>query len=61
MKGYLKYSGIGFQMIVIIGLGTWAGVKLNDYFGYEKPIITAIAVLVSIILAMYYVFRQVTR
>lgn len=61
MKGYLKYSAIGFQMIVIVGLGSWGGKELNDYLGYEKPIITTAGALSSIFIAMYFVYRQVTK
>ena len=48
-------------MFVIIGLGTWGGVELNNYMGYEKPIVTAIAAMTSIFVAMYFVYRQVTK
>ena len=60
-KSYLKYSGIGLQMFVIIALGIWGGMKLNDYLGYEKPIVTAISALVSIFIAMFYVYSQVRK
>ena len=57
----LKYSGMTFQMFVIIGLGIWGGMKLNDYFGFEKPILTAASALVSILVAMIYVIKQVKK
>ena len=60
-NAYIKYAGISGQMITIIGLGTWGGIELNSYLGYEKPIITAICAISSIFLAMYYVFRQVSK
>ncbi|HIO66972.1 MAG TPA: AtpZ/AtpI family protein [Flavobacteriales bacterium] len=61
MKDYVKYTGIGLQMFVIILLGSWGGKELNDYLGYKQPVITATAALLSIFLAMYYVFRQVRK
>jgi hypothetical protein len=48
-------------MFIIIILGILGGMKLNSYFGFEKPILTAIAALVSVILSMIYAFRQVTK
>jgi len=60
-KAYLKYSGIGLQMFVIIALGTWGGIELNSYLGYEKPIITAMAALFSIFISMFHVYRQVKK
>jgi len=55
VKDYVKYTGIGLQMFVIILLGSWGGKELNDYLGYKQPVITATAALLSIFLAMYYV------
>ena len=49
------------QMAVIIALGIWIGIKLNDYFGYDKPVITAAAALLSIFIAMFSVFNQVKK
>jgi len=48
-------------MFVIIALGIWGGMKLNDYLGYEKPIVTAISALGSIFIAMFYVYNQVRK
>ena len=30
MKGYAKYSALGFQMIAIIGIFTYAGYKIDE-------------------------------
>ena len=49
------------SMFIIIILGILGGMKLNSYFGFEKPFITAIAALLSVILSMIYAFRQVTK
>ena len=36
-----KYSGMAFQMGITIALGTWGGIKLDDYFGFKKfPVFT---------------------
>ena len=60
-NAYMKYSGIGLQMFIIIILGILGGMKLNSYFGFEKPYITAISALFSVILSMIYAVRQVTK
>ena len=61
INNYIKYSGIGMQMFAIIGMGCYGGVKLNAYLELDKPYITAIVSLLSILLAMMYAFRQVQK
>lgn len=61
INSYARYSGIAIQMIVIIGLGSWGGMKLdeaypNDYYAY-----TLIFSLGSVALAMYMVIKQVAN
>ncbi len=59
LNSYTKYSGLGLQMIIIIGGGCYAGYKLDDYFkNTETPIYTIILSLVSIALAMYVVLKD---
>lgn len=55
---YFKYSGIAFQMAAIIGLGTFGGVKLDEYFALESPIFTAVLSLTSVIAAMWYALKD---
>jgi hypothetical protein len=58
---YIKYSSVGIQMFAIVGLGSYGGVKLNTYFGFEKPYLTVVISLVSIVFSMIYAYRQVQR
>lgn len=61
VNAYVKYSGVGIQMFGIIFLGIWGGLKLSEYLGYEKPYLTMALALISIILAMWNAYRQVTK
>ena len=49
---------MAFQMIAIIGVITFIGVKVNDYFGAEPPYITAIFALLSIFAALYLTLKD---
>ncbi|KOY86231.1 hypothetical protein AD998_08795 [bacterium 336/3] len=56
VKGYAKYSGIAFQMIVSIGLAVWLGMYLDERQKLSQPwwtlgltTMTVIAVMISII------------
>lgn len=35
-NSYLKYAGVGFQMIAIIGIFCFLGIKLDAYFKTEN-------------------------
>ncbi len=58
LKSYAKYSGIAFQMAAIIFIGTFGGYKLDEYFGFEKHIITLVLSLLSVVLAIYIVIKD---
>jgi hypothetical protein len=49
----LKYSGMAFQMAVIISLGVFGGVKLDGYLNLNIPIFTLILSLLSVGVAIY--------
>lgn len=53
----MKYSNIAFQMIIIIGAGTYGGVTLDEYYE-TKPVITIILSLFSIFTALYLVLKD---
>jgi len=52
---------MAFQMGATIGLGSWAGVKLDEKFETESKIFTIILSLFSVGVAMYLVIRDVTK
>ncbi len=61
VKPYLKYSGLAFQMIGILGVAAWAGMKLDEKMGNKNPWYTMVLMLVAVIAAMYMVIKSVTK
>ena len=59
LNTYAQFSGIGFQMIAIIGLGVYFGVKLDEKIPNKYKLFTIILSLSSIGIALYNVIRQV--
>ena len=53
LNDYAKYSGIAFQMGIIIFAGVLGGKKIDEYFSLETPIFTLILSLLSVGLAIY--------
>ena len=56
---YARYSGIGLQMLGTIGLGTYAGVKLDEWQNNQIPGWTLALSLLSIGAALYHFIKQV--
>lgn len=55
--GYIKYSGIASQMMIIICAGVFGGLKLDEYC-QTKPIFTAILSVISVLFAIYYSIKD---
>ena len=60
-KNYAKYSSIGIQMLVIILIGVFGGVKLDEWIAWEFPVFTIIFSILSVFLAIYYVTRDLLK
>jgi ATP synthase protein I len=58
---FLRFSNLGIQMGVIIGLSAWGGMKLDEHFQTKKPYITIVLSLLGIGTALYVVIRDVTK
>jgi len=58
LENYTKYSSIALQMAVIIGLGVFGGVRLDQWINWKIPVFTVILSLASVTLAIYYVVRD---
>ena len=55
---YMKYSGMAFQMLIILALGTYLGVKLDEYFQLETPYLAALFAILSLFIAFYITLKD---
>lgn len=60
-KSYAKYSSIALQMLVIILIGVFGGVKLDKWIAWDFPVFTTIFSILSVFLAIYYVTRDLLK
>ncbi|MGI4021278.1 MAG: AtpZ/AtpI family protein [Janthinobacterium lividum] len=58
MNNYIKYSGMGFQMIVILGIFSFTGYKIDQYLHHQVQWVTAIMALTGIFVSLYIVFKS---
>ncbi len=55
----MRFSGMGFQMITVILLSTWGGMKLDAYWGFEKPWMTISLILIGVMGSMFILIKGV--
>ena len=58
---FLYFSGMGFQMIAIIGVFAYVGYRIDQAKGNEKPIFTAVFSLLGVGLSLYSVIKSILR
>lgn len=54
----LKYSGMAFQMGIIIWIGTFLGQKADAHFQMESPYLAALGALIGLFAAFYLIFKD---
>ncbi|WP_299127115.1 AtpZ/AtpI family protein [uncultured Winogradskyella sp.] len=59
LNSYVLFSGIAIQMVVIICVGTFSGVKLDDYYPNDHNLFTLCFSLGSVILSIIFVIRRI--
>lgn len=55
---YLKYSGLAFQLAIVIGFSFWLGMKVDKYVGTEQPIFTILFILLAFSGFMYKLYKE---
>lgn len=58
LNDYARYSNLAFQMIVILGLGVWGGIKIDDWLNLSFPLFTVVLSFAAVLLAIYTGLRD---
>jgi ATP synthase protein I len=58
LNNYARYSGLAFQMVIIILAGTFGGIQLDKWVKFKFPVFTVVLSLGSVLLAMYIVLKE---
>lgn len=61
LSNYAKYSSLAFQMVAIILLGVFGGIKLDDWLDLKFPVFTVVLSLLATGAAMYYGIKDFLR
>jgi len=60
-NSFIKYSGLGVQMLVTLGVGAWLGLKLDQYFNLKFPVFLLTFVFVLFGGLMYQLYRTLNK
>jgi len=51
---------MAFQMVIIIGLGVFGGIKLDKWLHMRFPLFTLLLSLIAVALSIYYMIKDLT-
>jgi len=55
---FIRYSSLAFEMIVIMGIGTWSGILIDDWLELGFPVFTLVLMILSVVGAIYHAIRK---
>jgi len=61
VNNYVKYSGMVFQLAIVIGLGVWGGRSLDKYLELKFPAFTLILLFVALFAGMYWTLKDLIK
>lgn len=58
LDDFIKYSGIAFEMIVIIVAGVFLGYKTDMWLSINYPVFTILFLVLSVLASIYHTIRK---
>lgn len=58
MNSLLRYSGLGFEMLAIIGMFIFLGIKIDEWLNLNH-VFTIILSMLSVFAALFYALRKI--
>ncbi|NNE32388.1 MAG: AtpZ/AtpI family protein [Winogradskyella sp.] len=59
LNSYARYSGLVIQMVAIICIGTFIGIKLDEHFPNKNNLYTLFFTLAFVIASIVFVIRRI--
>jgi len=58
LDDFIRYSNMAFEMIAIMGIGTWSGILIDDWLELGFPVFTLVLMILSVVGAIYHAIRK---
>ncbi len=56
----MKYAAVGTQMMVLMGLGVWGGLKLDEKLA-TSPLFLVLFPVIALFVSLYQLYRQLVK
>ncbi|MBK8289617.1 MAG: AtpZ/AtpI family protein [Flammeovirgaceae bacterium] len=60
-NSFLRYGGLGIQMLATLGVGAWLGLKLDHYLNLKFPVFLITFVFLLFGGIMYQLYRTLNK
>jgi ATP synthase protein I len=60
-NNYLRYSGLGLQMVMTIGIGAWLGYWIDQRLQLTFPVFLLLLVFVTFGGSMYQLYKSISN
>ncbi|WP_367112867.1 AtpZ/AtpI family protein [uncultured Chitinophaga sp.] len=60
-NAYLRYIGLGFQLIALIGVALFAGYKIDQWTGLRFPLFMIVLSLLAIGLLLWRIVKDTSK
>ena len=61
LDSFTKYSTMAFQMVIIIGVGVFGGIKLDEWLKLRFPLFTIVLSLAAVAISIYYMIKDLIK
>jgi len=58
LDDFIRYSSLAFEMIAIMGIGTFAGFKIDQWMDLQFHAFTLVFMVLSVVGAIYHAIRK---
>jgi F0F1-type ATP synthase assembly protein I len=58
LDDFIRYSNMAFEMVAIMGIGTWSGILIDDWLELGFPVFTLVLMVLSVVGAIYHAIRK---
>ena len=60
-NSYLKYSGLGIQLLVTLGIMGWLGYLLDQYLNFQFPVFMLLFGFATFGGSMYRIYKMISK
>lgn len=58
---YMHYTGLAFQLGVLLAIGAWIGRQLDAWLQTSKPYLTALSIILFLFIGFYLTLKDLLR